>query len=291
MTASLLDIAIAFTLWASIGGLGLEHPPSAFVAPLGRRGLLARIVAFDVLAVPVATWLVVQVLAVPYPYAIGLILVGATSAGPLGLLAVQLAEGDVGLAIALVVVLEVANTLAIPIWAVVLLPRAASVPMAQIVAVLLAYVLAPLATGSLIRDRAPTLAGHLAPLARRASIAGLVLVVSLVVARDLPLLGAAVGAGVTTATVALIGFALAGGWLAAGSERSTRSAAALTTAQRGSSVALAIAVTAFRDLQEASLAVVVYGTISTILVPLAGLALRQRAVVERSETGLVDAPG
>ena len=71
-------------------------------------------------------------------------------------------------------------------------------------------------------------------------------------------------------------FALGGGWLVGGPHPATRFAVALVSAQRGSSVALAIALTAFADVPEAAVAVVVFGMISIVVVPTIGVLARGR---------------
>ena len=130
-----LAVAIAITLWGSVGGLALIHRPVALLEPYRRGGLIARVLILDLVVIPPAAWAITRLLAMPDEYAIGLILVGATAAGPLGVVAVQLARGDTILALALVTVLEVANAIAVPVWAVVLLPRSAAIPLGIVGAV------------------------------------------------------------------------------------------------------------------------------------------------------------
>ena len=88
---------------------------------------------------------------IPDHYATGLLLVGVASAGPLGIKAAQLARADLPYAIALVVVLEAANVVAIPVWVALLLPPGVQVPMWPVVRTLLLLVLAPLAVGMAVR--------------------------------------------------------------------------------------------------------------------------------------------
>jgi predicted Na+-dependent transporter len=54
-------------------------------------------------------WALVELLSIPDEYAIGLLLVGFASAGPLGIKAAQIAGADVACAVSLVVVLEAAT--------------------------------------------------------------------------------------------------------------------------------------------------------------------------------------
>jgi BASS family bile acid:Na+ symporter len=276
LTDGYLTIAIAITLWGSIGGLALVRRPDELVGPFRRVGLLVRIAVFDLLVIPPAAWLVAEILAIPDAFAIGLILVGITSAGPLSVVAVQLARGDTILALATVTWLELANALVVPAWATILLPRTTTVPMGPVAFVLIAGVLLPVVAGLLVRMHAPGLADRLVPLARAVSIAGLVTVMVIVVVGNVSVVGEAAAAGVPLATVLLIAFALAGGWLVGGPHPASRFAVALVSAQRGSSVALAIAVTVFPDVPEAAVAVVVFGMISIVVVPTLGVLARGR---------------
>jgi BASS family bile acid:Na+ symporter len=148
--------------------------------------------------------------------------------------------------------------------------------MAPVLFVLVGGVLAPIVAGTLIRVRAPALADRLVPIARVISLAGLVAVIAIVIAENVTVVGTAAAAGVPLATILLIAFALAGGWLVGGPSPASRLAIALVSAQRGSSVALAIAVTAFADVPEAAVAIAVSGMISLVVVPLIGVLARGR---------------
>ena len=97
------------------------HRPREVTAALTDRGRFARIVALDAILVPLFVWGLVRSLGSPEGYASGLILVGAASAGAIGLAKVRLASGDVPLAIGPIVVLELGNLVTIPVWSAILL--------------------------------------------------------------------------------------------------------------------------------------------------------------------------
>ncbi len=226
--------------------------------------------------IPPAAWAITELLGIPDPFAIGIILVGATAAGPLSVVAVQIARGDAILALATVTSLEIANAVAVPVWAGLLLPRSATVPIATVAAVLVAGVLAPIVVGSITRLRAAALADRLVPVARRVSMVGLVVVIAIVLAGNAEVVVTGAAAGVLLATVLVMAFALAGGWLIGGPSPASRLVIALVSAQRGSSIALAIAVTAFADIPEVAVAVAAFGIISVVVVPAMGVLARGR---------------
>jgi BASS family bile acid:Na+ symporter len=276
VSSAVLNLLIFVTLWGSVGGLALAHLPAEVMSVVRRPGLLARVAVFDLLVIPPVTWAVSRMVGVPDEFAIGLILVGATAAGPLGVIAVQLARGDALLAVVLVTFLEIANALAVPGWAAVLLPRSVTVPLGSVLVVVLGGVLAPLVVGLLVRRWRPRLADRLLEPARVVASVGLVAVVAFVLVTNVGVIGAAAAAGVPLATALVISIALAGGWVIGGPTPPSRLAVALVSAQRGSAVALAIAVAVFPDIPEAAVAVVAFGMISLVAVPVVGLLARGR---------------
>ena len=173
------QLALVLTLWITGLGLGMSFTPSQILRTLRRGGLLARAAVLDVVVVPLAIWGWCRGFSVPDRYATGLLLVGMASAGPLGIKAAQLARADLPYAIALVVVLGVANAVAIPVWVALLLPPGVQVPMGPVVRTLLLLVLAPLAVGMAIGARWPATAKRLAGWAPPLSTLGLVVVIAL----------------------------------------------------------------------------------------------------------------
>jgi hypothetical protein len=109
------QVALVLTLWITGLGLGMSFGPGQILRTLRRGGLFARAAVLDVVIVPLLVWGLVHALSVPGHFATGLLLVGVASAGPLGIKAAQLAGADLSYAIALVVVLEATNAVAIPV--------------------------------------------------------------------------------------------------------------------------------------------------------------------------------
>jgi BASS family bile acid:Na+ symporter len=206
----------------------------------------------------------VQVFSVPDRYATGLLLVGVASAGPLGIKAAQLAGADLPYAIALVVVLEAANAVAIPAWVALLLPPGAHVPLWPVARTLLLLVLAPLAVGMAVRARRPLAAVRLAGWAVPLSTVGLLVVIAVVLARQADIVVdafAAVGPAAVTAVL----LALLLGWLLGGPARPTRAVTSLVTGVRANGPALAIAQASFPSLAAVSVAIVAFGMFSILL--------------------------
>jgi BASS family bile acid:Na+ symporter len=258
------QVALALTLWITGLGLGMSFGPRLILRTLRRGGLFARATVLDVVIVPLMVWGLVEAFSIPDHYATGLLLVGVASAGALGIKAAQLARADLPYAIALVVVLEAANVVAIPVWVALLMPPGVQVPMWPVVRTLLLLVLAPLAVGMAVRARRPPTAARLAQLAAPLSTVGLLVVIAIVLARYARIvLDAFVTVGPAALTAVLLALLL--GWLLGGPARPTRAATALVTGVRANGPALAIAQASFPSLAAVSVAIVAFAMFSVLL--------------------------
>lgn len=268
-------VALVAALWATGLALGISHDLTALVEPLRRTGLLLRIAAVDLLLFPIIVWALVQVVAVPGDYAVGLVLVGIASAGPLGIKATQIARADVATAIALVIVLELGNLVATPLWAAVLLPSGVEVDTPAIVRTLIVLVVLPLVVGAGIRRLVAARARRLATVCVRVADLGVVVVIAIVLLRDGNAVLEAAGERVPLVAAAAILAALILGWAAGAPARGTRVAGALVTGIRANAVALAIAAASFPQRADVRAGIVVFALFS-VLGPLAFAALLGR---------------
>ena len=279
-------VALAVTLWATAIGLGASHGVRAIGVGLARRGLFGRLLLLDVIVVPLIVLGLVRLLAVPNDHAVGLLIVGTAAAGPLGLKTAQLARGDVPLAIALVIVLELVNIVAMPIWAVIVVPDAVMLPLVEIWRTLIIGILIPLSLGFAIHARgqrfAPAVGRWSAPL----STIGLVLVIAIVLVRDGSAVLDSAVSGVLTVAAATILASMILGWWIGGPDPATRRTAALVSSVRANAVALAVATTAFGATAPATGAIVVFGLCSVVIAPAVATILGWR-----SSRGLYDVAG
>lgn len=279
----LYQVALALTLWITGLGLGMSFGLGQILRTLRRGGLFARATVLDVVIVPLLVWGLVQAFSIPDHYATGLLLVGVASAGPLGIKAAQLARADLPYAIALVVVLEAANVVAIPVWVALLLPPGVQVPMWPVVRTLLLFVLAPLAVGMAVRARWPPTAARLAQLAAPLSTVGLLVVIAIVLARYARIvLDVFVAVGPAALTAVLLALLL--GWLLGGPGRPTRAATSLVTGVRANGPALAIAQASFPSLAAVSVAIVAFGMFSVLLPVSFAIVAGRTAEPERPST-------
>lgn len=290
--AALLDLAyvlaLAVTLWATAVGSGLSHRLAEVASAAADRGRFIRIVALDAIVVPLIVFALTRLLDVPEGYAAGLILVGAASAGAIGLAVVRIAHADVPLAIGLVVVLELGNLLTIPVWSSVLLATPVRPPVGDVVATLVLSVLLPLLVGVAVRvlrpDRAQPWAGALA----RVSAIGFAAVVAVTIARDIGELVDAASAVWVVATVTASA-ALLLGWFVGYPGRSSRATAALITSVRANAPALAVASGAYGLASDAAAAIVAFALTTLLISGLVSVPLARAQTGGRAER--IDASG
>lgn len=270
-------VAAVVALWAAGVGIGMDHSLRAVLTPLRRGGLLGRVVLVDVVVFPPLVWALAKLLQVPSGYTIGLLLVGIASAGPLGLKAAQIAGADAITAVSLIVVLELANLAAIPVWSSVLLPSDASFDVAYILITLVAVVVLPLVVGMVCRHLVPTFSARCSPALSKLASVSLVVAVGAVLLRDGETVARAAGERVPVVAVVGVLAALTLGWLVGGPGRETRGAAALVTGIRANALALTVAASSFPEQPEVRAGVVVFALFSITVPLVAALALGRRA--------------
>lgn len=277
ITNLVYDIALAVALCATALGLGFSSDIAGFVTPLRNWRLLAKVVALDVAVVPLLVWALNHLFAVPAGSATGLVLVGISSAGPLGIVLARMAGGNPRAALSFVLVLEAANVIVVPAWAVLLLPSGVAVPVGQVIATLVLLVLVPLAAGMGVRAlRGRTVERWSKPLAALSSLLVLV-IIAVVLARDGHYVVAAVGDEVATVAALTVLAALVVGWVVGGPEREYRIVVALVTGVRANGLALTIAQASFPSQPAVQAAVATFGLCSIVLPLATGLALAARS--------------
>ena len=127
--------------------LGMGFTVGQVVAPLRRVWVFVLAVAINVVVVPLVAWGLAKAFPMTSDQVTGLVLVCVASAGPAGLKAAQLAKrADMALAVSLVIVLQLINIVAAPLWAQAVV-TGATVSATMIIKDLLLLVLVPLVLG------------------------------------------------------------------------------------------------------------------------------------------------
>ena len=153
LLAALFNAGIAISVGATVLSLGMTFTVRQLVAPLHRAGLVIAMVVLNAGVIPAAAWGIAELSPMGSKYVPGLVLatVGAGSAASLK--AAQLARRvDLPLAVSVVVVLQLVNIVAVPLWAGQIV-TGASISAWDIVKSLLLLVLLPLVVGLFARAR------------------------------------------------------------------------------------------------------------------------------------------
>ena len=285
--AAITDLALLVTLWATGIGVGVILPRGA-----GRRredgAWMLLGIALNVIAIPIVAYVLCRLLSAPPDASAGVLLVASAAGGLLGLTTTRVVGGDMRRALVLVLVLEIANIVAIPFWTGLLLSTATAAPVVPVVRTVVLMLLLPLAVGFLARRARPDLAPRMARVCGSVSSVGLAVVVALVLVDAAPTIGATLRTGVAFVAFAMIsGGMLAGAWLG-GPGGAGRRAMAMVSAGHSGALALALSRSAFADRPEVEAAVVVVvGVIGVVLPVGAAVAVRardRRLVAFRADT-------
>ena len=211
----LYDGALFVALWMTGLGLGLSSDIARFLAPLRNARLVMMLVVLDVVAIPLLVWSLTHMFGVASDSAVGLLLVGIASGGPLGITASRIAGGDARAAASFVIVLEAANAVAVPVWVALLLPAGVAVPFGQLIVALVLLVLAPLGIGVGLRAwRGRDVERWSAPLATGSQPLVLLIVVLVLIRYGDDIADAAANGVAAVAAITVV-VALSVGWIVA----------------------------------------------------------------------------
>jgi BASS family bile acid:Na+ symporter len=284
-------VALVATLWATAVGTGLSLRPGELAAASADRNRFLRVMAISAVAVPLFVGVLTSVMSVPPGYRTGLVLVGAASAGPISLAVVRIVRADLALAVALVVVLESANLVTIPVWSSILLADTVRPPVGDIVGTIVLGVIVPLIFGLALRRRRPSSAAGWAHALDRVSALGFAVVVGLTLSRDIGAVVESWAALVPIIALATVVAAFCGGWVVGGPRRDARITAGLVSSVRANAPALAVASGTFGSTSDAAVAIVVFAIVSITLAPLVTVSLMAVARARDSPLAQADPEG
>jgi predicted Na+-dependent transporter len=238
--STVFNLSLAISIISTVLSLGMSLTIAQALAPLRRIWLVLGMIALNALLIPAIAWSIANLFPISDAAVAGLTLptLGAGSAAALK--AAQLSQrGDLALAIALVVALQLVDIVAVPLWAGQVV-SGASIQGNEIVKNLLILVLIPLAIGLFIRARfVADPVGWQRQLVRIANVAlGVALVVGITVnwtpITSLFMTWAPAGA------VAIVLMAFGLGVLIGGRDRATRLTTGLVSGMRFGSLGLFI---------------------------------------------------
>jgi predicted Na+-dependent transporter len=153
LLSSLFNAGVVVSIATTVLALGMSYRVAELLAPLRRVWLVVAMIVVNAVLVPAAAWGIGKALPIDSDAVVGLTLAAIGAASAAGLKASQLARrADLALAVSIVVVLQLVNLVAVPLWAGAVV-SGASISASSILGDLLLLVLGPLAIGLLIRAR------------------------------------------------------------------------------------------------------------------------------------------
>ena len=149
----LFNAGVVVSIGATVLALGMSYRVAELLAPLKRVWLVVSMIVVNAVLVPAAAYGMGKALPINSDAVVGLTLAAIGSASAAGLKASQLAHrADLALSVSIVVVLQLVNLVAVPLWAGAIV-SGASISAGSILGDLCLLVLAPLAIGLVIRAR------------------------------------------------------------------------------------------------------------------------------------------
>jgi BASS family bile acid:Na+ symporter len=118
LLTALFNAGIAISVGATVLSLGMTFTVGQLVAPLHRVVLVVAMVVLNAVVIPAAAWGIAEVSPMASKYVPGLVLATLGAGSAASLKAAQLARrADLPLAVSVVVVLQLVNIVAVPVWA------------------------------------------------------------------------------------------------------------------------------------------------------------------------------
>jgi bile acid:Na+ symporter, BASS family len=239
--------------------LGMRLTVQEILEPLRRRRLVLLALVANFVLGPTFAYLSAQLMSLVIPlehgYVIGLMIIGSSAGSPMLPKWVKLAKGDLGLGVALMVLLMGTSILYLPL----ILPRLISgveVETWSVARPLIMMIVVPFIVGSLLKVRYQGVAAKLEPSLNRCSNLCLIVVIVAVVALYWPSLTSAVGEGAIAACMLFLALSMAAGYLLGGPDVGTRRVFTLGSGQRNIEAVLLIASTSVVDPKVMVMAVI-----------------------------------
>jgi bile acid:Na+ symporter, BASS family len=233
------NVSVTVSVITTVLALGLSLRSGEVLAPFRRARILVPVVAANLVLLPGLAWAITRMFGQTDAAITGIALVAVGAGGSLALRTAQLSgRADMAFTLSLVVLLQVLNLVAMPLWFGAFADTTA-VGGWRIVQDLLLVILLPLALGMVIRALVPGSVSLRRALVPIANVTLAIAVTSAIVGnRDVILQGGHWTIVATAAIVACTAVSL--GWLAGGKEPAIRTATAIVTGKRFTSLGLVV---------------------------------------------------
>jgi BASS family bile acid:Na+ symporter len=246
-------------------------------APLRRPRVIAAALIIDILVVPPALLIPAYIVGLDSGVRAGLVLVAASSAGPIGIALTRVVRGDVPLAVSIVTTFGALNLITVPLIAGLLLPTDIALPLIPVTLSLLGLVIAPLlvgrAWGAIAARRGRDRTAIVRITARVGTLSSVLLLLALATAFTLDAreMVALFDGPITAITLAVMGVVLIG-ILLSDRDRARRRTLAVVLNARGAGLALAMATLHLSDVAGVRPAVLIFSGLTQVIPTLVLLA-------------------
>jgi BASS family bile acid:Na+ symporter len=275
----LANVSVLVFVVSSMLAMGLSLTIKQIAAPLRNLRLVLLALLANFVLVPLAAFLILQVIRLDEPFGIGLILLSTAAGAPFLPKLAQAAKGNIAFSVGLMVLLMVVTVVYVPVVLPLLLPGVSVNPL-DIASSLIVLMLIPLGIGLFIRARYSGTAASIQPLFAQASNTALLFVFGTMLLLNWRTILGTIGSGALIAAVLLIALSFVFGYFLAGRDPGMRSVSSLGTAQRNVSAAMVVAAGNFADPNVLVMILVGALLMLAILMPLGGeLGKRQAAEV------------
>lgn len=276
--ALLIFVTVAFTALS----IGLVTSVDMIKEAL-RRWRVAVVLLLNCVVVPLIAYVVSLALPLTEGGRTGVLICAICAGGPLGLKATQIAKGDLAWSLSLTVILLLLNVVTLPLWTSVLVNGSVGLQIRDLMGVLGAAILVPVAIGMVLRVVIPAAERWFKPMTL-VSNGLLVAAVAVGVTANAEGLIVSLSSSLLVAVLSVILISGVAAWLIR-DRLGRRQASTFATFNRATSVALLIIGRSFAEQTEVFTAAVVYGLAQTIIA--IGLAVYWGSVRSRSSAPAV----
>jgi BASS family bile acid:Na+ symporter len=262
---SAIDVTIQIFVVSTMLVLGLQVPLERFVRGVRDWRTIATGALLNLVVIPALALLAATVLDLSAEIRTGYLLIAFSPGAPYALKLIAIARGEVASSVGLIITLQLAGVVWVPVLAHLFLDSATSLEYSQLLAAIILLQLVPLIIG-LIGQGSRWMGSSLTTRATGAlSNASFVALVILILIHDLRRVVQILDIRVLVAVVGLIIASLTAGVLLAGRESSARRSLGLITAARKGGLALVIATSTFGSDADAVITIVAYALIELVL--------------------------
>jgi bile acid:Na+ symporter, BASS family len=274
---SLLNGGLVIMIITLVLSLGLSFTVAQVIAPMHRWVVLVGMVVVNVALMPAIAWGVCDLLPLSTPHRVALVLVTIAAAGPAGLKACELAKrADMAMAVSFVIVLQLVNIVAAPLWARAVV-TGASVSGWTIIKDLLILVLVPLVLGLWGRARYGEHAGSWKEGLEKVSNIALYIAIGAGIAANWKVLVSIIGSWVIVASVVIIVISVVLGGAVGFKDPHTRTTTAMISSMRFTPIGLIVITTQLHGQAQYLVPGLVFALIDTIIPFLIGAEIGRHA--------------